>query len=607
MIVMWGRGVVAVARLAFDVRPRIAIFGAVRAVVTGLLPVVLSVATARAVEASAGVVLRGFGSTWGDRLVDAMWLYVVIFAIQVGVSAVAGAQTQIGARHVDGALRKRVMAAALRPVGVRVLEDPVMQRAFDSARNMGMGVGYTAGSAAATLPAIIGDRIRLVGYLTGLTYLYWPVGLAFTLMTFVNQNEMLKAMARVLSITALFGAPPSAKYHFDLGARPGAAKEVRVFGLEDWVRQRYRLSILGFYRGAWEMRREFTPALVVVLGVNAMLTATALIALGLAGMRGDLGLAGLAFAIGAVMALSPRFNLDDVLLTIASGVIESIARAERLAASEPGPADGERADLLPAETIRFENVSFRYPGTDVDVLCGLNLELRSGERTALVGPNGVGKTTIVKLLCRLYEPTEGRITVDGRALSSLAPDAWRRQLAVLFQDYIQYELPASDNIRYGFVDAPTSGDPIGRAIARAGADFLLALPDGADTPLSPRYEGGVGLSGGQWQRVALARALFAVAEGAQVLVLDEPTASLDVRGEARIYDDFVSLTSGAGPTGDRPVTTLLISHRFSTVRQADRVVVLEGGCIVEDGSHDELMAFDARYAEMFNAQASRFA
>ena len=220
-----------------------------------------------------------------------------------------------------------------------------------------------------------------------------------------------------------------------------------------------------------------------------------------------------------------------------------------------------------------------------------------------MGENGAGKTTLVKLLCRLYEPTAGRLTADGADLRGLDPAAWRRRVAVIFQDFVHYELPARDNVGFGSLGAlagPVAAARLEAAAQRAGAlDLIRGLPRGWDTVLSRRFTGGADLSGGEWQRIALARALFAVAGGAGVLILDEPTANLDVRAEAALYERFLDLTRG--------LTTILISHRFATVRRADRICVLAGGGIVEDGTHAALLARGGRYAELFRLQAARFA
>jgi ATP-binding cassette subfamily B protein len=267
------------------------------------------------------------------------------------------------------------------------------------------------------------------------------------------------------------------------------------------------------------------------------------------------------------------------------------------------PAGAEQRRIPPVGSpdigIRLSKVRFRYPGTAQDALRGVDLTIPAGRSLAIVGENGAGKTSLVKLLCGLYEPTTGTVGVDGHDLSEFDLTAWRRQVSVLFQDFTRYHLTAADNISMGASHVPGDPERLRTAAGRAGALSLIeGLPNGWNTVLSPEYSGGTDLSGGQWQRVALARALYAVEAGARLLILDEPTAALDVRAEAELYERFLELTSG--------LTTILISHRFSTVRRADRIVVLERGAIVEDGTHDELLAKDGLYARMFHLQAARF-
>jgi ATP-binding cassette subfamily B protein len=245
--------------------------------------------------------------------------------------------------------------------------------------------------------------------------------------------------------------------------------------------------------------------------------------------------------------------------------------------------------------IRFERVGFAYPGGR-DVLVGLDLEIPIGRSLAIVGFNGAGKTTAVKLLAGLYRPSRGRITVDSTDLAAVDARGWQRHVAAIFQDFGRYPLTARENIGWG---APAHLDDeagIRRAAELAGAMAVIdGLPAGFDTVLDRRFEGGAEASGGEWQRIAIARALFAVHHGASVLVLDEPTAQLDARAEADIYDRFLKLTTG--------VTTVVVSHRFSTIRRADRIVVLEDGAIIEAGAHDDLIARAGRYAELFRVQA----
>ena len=247
------------------------------------------------------------------------------------------------------------------------------------------------------------------------------------------------------------------------------------------------------------------------------------------------------------------------------------------------------AQSLPASEVRFHDVSFAYPG-GAAVLDRFNLTIPAGSSLAIVGQNGAGKTTLAKLLCRFYDPGSGAIAIDGVDVRTLDVDSWRTRLTAVFQDFLRLELPLRDNV------APTGApdDVIRTALEAAGAASLASL----DTVLARGYDGGTDLSGGQWQRVALARALCAVSLGARVVLLDEPTAQLDVRGEAEIFERVLAAT--------RHCTTILISHRFSTVRQADRICVLEHGRVVELGTHDELMALGGRYRTMFDLQAQRF-
>jgi ATP-binding cassette, subfamily B, bacterial len=248
------------------------------------------------------------------------------------------------------------------------------------------------------------------------------------------------------------------------------------------------------------------------------------------------------------------------------------------------------AEGMPARGIRFRNVRFAYPSTTDPVLDGFDLTIPAGSSLAIVGQNGAGKTTLAKLLCRLYDPTEGAIEIDGGDLRELDVDAWRARVTAVFQDFTRFELPLRDNVSPA--GAPDAA--IQQALGNAGAANLASL----DTVLSRSYDGGTDLSGGQWQRIALARALCAVQLGAGVVLLDEPTAQLDVRGEGEIFDRVLKAT--------RHATTILISHRFSTVRHADRICVLEQGRVVELGTHDELIAAGGRYRTMFELQASRF-
>jgi ABC-type multidrug transport system fused ATPase/permease subunit len=275
----------------------------------------------------------------------------------------------------------------------------------------------------------------------------------------------------------------------------------------------------------------------------------------------------------------------------AAAPVEAVLRLEKSMAPAGALVSGSRPALPPAREIRFRDLTFAYPtpGAPV-VLDHFDLAIPVGTSLAIVGQNGAGKTTLAKLLCRLYDPLSGSIEVDGIDIRELDLPSWRSRITAVFQDFMRLELPLRDNV----APAGAPDDVVREALASAGAQKLADL----DTVLARGYDNGTDLSGGQWQRVALARALCAVKRGADVVLLDEPTAQLDVRGEAEIFDRILAET--------RHCTTILISHRFSTVRHADRICVLEHGRVVELGTHDELMTLNGRYRTMFDLQAQRF-
>jgi ATP-binding cassette subfamily B protein len=281
-----------------------------------------------------------------------------------------------------------------------------------------------------------------------------------------------------------------------------------------------------------------------------------------------------------------------------------LAWLEDYAASVVAAADLEAPSLL-REGIRLEGVSFAYPGTDRLVLDGVDLTLPAGKVVALVGENGAGKTTLVKLLCKLYEPTAGRILVDGVPLGRIRPVAWRKQLAGAFQDFFRFELPARQSVGLG--DLPRLDEPaaLDAAVSRAGAEDVVArLPQGLDTQLGPTWPGGVEVSFGQWQKLALARGFMRQAP--LVLVLDEPTAALDAETEHSLFERYAAAARGATPGRGAGAITILVSHRFSTVRMADLIVVLDGARVAQVGSHEELMSRSGPYAELYGIQAAAY-
>jgi ABC-type multidrug transport system fused ATPase/permease subunit len=319
-------------------------------------------------------------------------------------------------------------------------------------------------------------------------------------------------------------------------------------------------------------------------------------AIGRAALGGHIGLGQVAVYATAAVGMGSLVYGGDTETLIRQGA-PVLQRALRLQRTFPKPDAPHRSVDLHAPHIRFEQVAFTYPSSARPVLAGLDLDIPAGRSLAIVGENGAGKTTLIKLLTRLRDQTGGRITVNGEDLRDVDAAEWRARVAVIFQDFVRYELSLRENVAFGAPALLADDDALAGALADAGGTSLLT-DVGWDTVLSRAYEGGADLSGGQWQKVALARALAAVRGGAEVLVLDEPTANLDVRAEAELFDRLLVITRG--------LTTVLISHRFSSVRRADRICVIEDGHVVEQGSHDELMTAGGRYATMFSLQASRF-
>lgn len=386
-----------------------------------------------------------------------------------------------------------------------------------------------------------------------------------------------------------------ADYSYRLAVDPGPAKELRYFGLGGWVIERFVTNRRRLYDLQYEATRLREKSVLGALLVALVANLAVLWAIAAAAGDGDLSLGRTVVFVQAMMGASAiAFGGLNWALDGAAAPVVALERLE--AAIER--LGGVQRPTLPAAAptaapqLRFEGVRFAYPGTDREVLRGFDLTVPAGTSVAIVGVNGAGKTTLAKLVCRLYDPTDGRITAGGIDLTEFDPSAWRSTLAAVFQDYVRFER----SLRHNVAPAGAPDEVIRAALVDAGAEHLA---DGdLDTALSKAYAGGTDLSGGQWQRVALARTLCRMRMGANVVLLDEPTAQLDVRGEAEIFERLLAAT--------RHCTTILIPHRFSTVRLADAIAVVEDGRVVEHGSHDELIELGGRYRTMFDLQASRF-
>ena len=525
----------------------------------------------------------------------------VLFTVQRLLDPLTAELTGTLMRVVDESLTERVMRAMAAPPGLAHVEDPEVLDAALQAQ--GALSGFTPGSAATQLPFILKRRIWGISSLLIVgSFRWWLVPLLAATYVLVFQFERRHFQDVTLVLHGNTDLLRRAYYLRTLALTHTVAKETRVFGLAPWLVDRYRTHWLEVMAGVWAKRREYWVAILGVAGVLAAVEGLAFWLLAHDATAGQLSV-GAAVAVSQALvavAVAAQFDYAYVGPTEAQLALDKLLELERRASAVADRLHGSQdAEGLPRSTIRFEGVGFTYPGRDEPVFDGFDLEIEAGRSLAIVGENGAGKTTFVKLLARLYDPDRGRILVDGVPLTDLDPAAWRRRLAPVFQDFLQLEVSAFDNVAFGSLAHRGDAGGVHRAGALAGAGVVIdRLPDGWETMVSREFTGGTQLSGGEWQRLALARALFAVECGAGVLILDEPTAAMDVRGEAEVYERFLELTKG--------VTTIVISHRFSTVRRADRIVVVEHGRVTEDGTHDELVHAGGRYAAMYRLQASRF-
>ena len=535
------------------------------------------------------------GSGKGDQVMSAVLLPVILLASLSAVAAVTMAiQAQLQrllGESVARTMWSKVLDVAT-GVGLRYFESPDFYNRLNRVQ-----------TSAITRPHQVTQGLLTMG-----GALAASAGLGFTLFLI---SPVLLPLVVVAGIPLLITSGRESRLEFDFSVKQtpairlrnyfallqtgrDEAKEVRAFGLQGWLATRFDGLYAAYLRDlrAHVLRRGLL-SLIGQLGAAVVLGGT-LIALVALIDRGEIGVAEAGAAIVAIRLLATQVQ---ALFRGAQSIFESglflddlrqfLALGEAAADEDQGREAPERVDLM-----RVEDVRFRYPGAPVDALKGVDIELRAGEVVALVGENGSGKTTLAKLLAGLYQPDEGRVVWDGQDVATFRPSSLRERIAVVFQDFVHYALPATDNIALGRIDRPADPARVRAAADAAGADAMLdGLPHGYDTVLSRLFTGGTDLSGGQWQRVALARSFY---RDAPLLILDEPSAALDPRAEHELFSTLRDALRGR--------TALFISHRFSTVRGADRIYVLHEGEIVEQGTHDELVSRDGRYAELFRLQ-----
>lgn len=589
-----GRSPWPTVRLAFRGRPGLSAALVVAVGLGGLAPLGVILATARVVALAPEAVAAGVGSPEGRRLLLLLVLVAALFVLQQAIGSVLFNLAELLSRWLHGTTHRRLMLAAGAPTGIGHLQDAEVLDRVAVARGAGpfeMHAGHVIVGGA----DVARQWLHALGATVLVALIDPAAGVALLATALVLRRQVTTLLYHAtLERTGQSNALRRATYFRELALAPVGAKELRVFGLQEWLAEAFDGTWRQAMESVWRARRGWLP-LVAALGGMGLAVGASVFLVGRGALRGAVGLDEIAVFAQALFVIVNliRITPSDYGLATGSHSVPALEALERDLA--PGPR-GRPADGLPRSGIRFEGVTFAYPGSPHPVLEGLDLEIPAGRSLAVVGANGAGKTTLIALLARLFDPDEGRITVDGTDLRELDPATWQRRIAAIFQDFVRFELPVTDNVAFDGVRS----EALRRAATRAGAlPVIEALPHGWDTVLSRQYPDGAELSGGQWQRVALARALYAVECGAGVLVLDEPTANLDVRAEAELYERFLDLTRG--------LTTILVAHRFSTVRQADRICVLEGGKVVESGDHAGLLVQDGRYARMFWAQAAAYA
>ncbi len=548
----------------------------------GILPAVFSIVMGVLV----GAVQHGESLAVPLALVGAIFILLqVLSPIHLAVGANLGDRTAAW-------LYDRLTEACVRPPGIGHLEDATLTSDLTVARDFDLGM--TGPPLAISMDFIATGIVEMIGGLASAAilarYAWWLS--VILLGAWLATHWLLRESAiwHDRNTEEVRGAQRDADYAYRLAVDPPASRELRLFGLAGWTIDRFiaRRTRLHDLQYAATRLREKPVIWSTLLVVSANVLTFWLLANSAA--TGSISLGEAVIYVQCAIGVSLiAFGGFSWALDGSAAPVAAVLRLEPAMRAAGALSAGNRPSNAPAREIRFRDVTFEYPG-GAPVLERFDLTIPAGSSLAIVGQNGAGKTTLAKLLCRFYDPQSGSIEIDGVDLRELDLAAWRTRVTAVFQDFLRLELPLRDNVAPG--GAPD--DVVRAALEAAGAAKLAEL----DTILARAYDGGTDLSGGQWQRIALARALAAVKLGAGVVLLDEPTAQLDVRGEGEIFDRLLAAT--------RHCTTILISHRFSTVRHANRICVLENGRVIELGSHDELMALGGRYRTMFDLQAQRF-
>lgn len=564
-----------------------------RAVSPGMIALLLVLQLLRAglVPVSAwatGLVVGQAGLSAGSGLAFALVVFVAALWLGESVGHAVWLLYAHIARVVDGQMRSEVRLAIASAASLDVLEDAAFRDDVAHVMSTGGARGYeqSLGSACGAQIARWFELLEIAAVGAVLVPLSPIYAIAAVGMMLLSRWALQRTWDREAEAEAegTRGQRRTA-YWTELGTGDSVAKEVRIFGFGDWVRGRRRAEAEAYLLPRWRRHAVLFRGLTLPAGLTLVSAVGVLAFPAWMAAQGTITAADLARYVVAGLGLVGLVGRGSVGWQAAYGhvVLDALERVRERLRSAPSIDDHASPDA----PIELLDLHFRY-GDGPLVLDGLNLTIAPGEVLAVVGPNGAGKTTLMKLLAGLTAPTTGRATVLPRS-----------DVSVLFQDFVRYPLSLLENVT---LSAPGTDDRAGAvaALQLAGADDLAAgLPEGLETPLSAQFDGGVDLSGGQWQKVALARAIYGIQHGRRLMIMDEPTAHLDAGQEAEFYDRVVKTLAGA--------TIVLVSHRLSTVRAADRIVLIEHGRVGEAGTHEELMQLDGEYARMFRLQASRFA
>ena len=541
----------------------------------------------------------GLRDAWAGGALDHLaWLLAAEFGLalfsDVLGRAVGFVDSALSELYVNAASVRLMEHAAT--LDLEDFEDSELQDQLERARRQTSGRSALMGQ----LFGQAQDIVTVIAFAAGLVaYAPWLIGLMLVALLPAFLGEMhFNAQGYALN----FHWTPERReldYVRQTGASVESAKEVKIFGLEGFLVARYRQLAEKFYRAnrALAFRRAAWGSALSLLGTAGYYGAYGYLAWRT--VHGDFSVGDLTFLAGSFLRL--RSLLEGILSGFSQVASQALYLDDLYSFFDIQPEILSKPDARPIpvpirEGFVFEDVGFRYPGAERWAVRHLSFALKAGESVALVGENGAGKTTLAKLLARLYDPDEGRILLDGVDLRDYDLDDLRASIGVIFQDFVRFNLTAADNIAVGRIEARDDRERIAEAARRSLADAVIAkLPKGYEQPLGKRFAQGVDLSGGEWQKLAIARAYM---RQAQVMILDEPTAALDARSEYEVFERFKELSQGR--------TTVLISHRFSTVRMADRILVLEQGAVLESGSHEQLLAANGRYAELFNLQAEGY-